>query len=211
MSSSRPPSVVAAQSEGRREVTLRNIADQLHGCMRRSQDPGKAFICDGDVDRIWSNGNGIKGLLNGWPDDKIEQIRKDFVKILSILVLVGADALLNIYCESYLHNPEFTDYKLPFGKEKLLNFLDEGRSPLFLEQQYKFLPAVIKENCHQVIPLHFRLPFEYENEIARGGFGTIDEVSVAPGCLRSSHSTNWPNVSFSILSSIYFLVNFVVS
>ena len=206
MSSSRSP-----PSEGDREVILRYIADQLHRRMRRSQDPGKAFICDDDVDRIWSNGNGINGLLNSWPDDKIEQIRKDFVKILSILVLIGAGALLNDYCESYLDNPEFTDYKLPFGEEKLLNFLDKGRSPLFLEQQYKFLPAVIKENCHQEIPPHSRLPFESENESARGGFGTIDEVSVAPGCLRSSHSTNWPNVSFSILSSTYFLVNFDVS
>jgi len=181
---------------------LGHIADQLDKGTFRSEDPGKAFICEHAVRNIWSNRNDIKDLLNcgQWNDDDIGLIQRDFIKILSILILIGSDALLNLYCKKYLLNPEFTDHKLPFDERKLLEFLDPRSAPRFQEQQYKFIPVLIEEDSldnHHEIPPQFRLPFIYEgSEIGRGGYGIIDEVCIAPGYLRSRNgSSNWPNVS----------------
>jgi hypothetical protein len=197
-----PKHVQHKTGRGHGDDILAHIADQLDRGMLRSEEPGKTFICEHAVRNIWSNRNDIKDLLNGgqWDDNEIKLIQRHFIKILSILILIGSDALLNPYCKRYLRNPEFTDRKLPFDEEKLLKFLDSRSAPRFQEHQYKFIPVLIEEDSldnHQEIPPQFRLPFVSErSEIGRGGCGIIDEVCVAPGYLTSRNgSSNWPNVS----------------
>jgi hypothetical protein len=155
--------------------------------------------------------------LNGewWNDDTIDLIQGHLIKILSILILIGSDNLLNEYCERYLGNLEFTDSNLPFDREKVRQFLDPRRAQLFLDQQYKFIPALIEKDSpdnHQEIPQQFRLPFVYErSEIARGGYGIIDEVCVAPGYLKSRDgSSNWPDVRSRSLP-VVLLLTFIIA
>jgi hypothetical protein len=191
---------------GQGDDTLARIAYQLDKGMCRSEEPGKAFICEHVVQSIWSNGNDIRGLLNSrrWDDDEIGLIQKDFIKVLSILILVGFDTQLSTYCETYLNEKEFTDHKLPFDREKLLHFLDERKASRFWEHQYKFLPVLIENDSLNIEP-QFRLPFVSERSgIARGSYGVVDEVSVAPGYLMRDGSSNWPNVSSPPLTCLLY-------
>ena len=179
------------------------IAQKLFDCMHRSAEPHKSFICQYDLDRIWEAPKNIGKLLGHetWTEAEIATIQKKFTKILSTIILINSSDCIRRFRSLFFdtigtQNPR-TDDKIPFTMEEL-SFLDISSGTLFYEKQFVVNPEYVKNTRkqeNQVIPANHRLPFVYEKSgIGWGGYGTVDEVGIAPGYLKQETGTNWPNV-----------------
>ena len=176
--------------------------------MQRIEESYKAFICQHDLERIWSNNEDFrKTLLPAvWTDDEIVVLRRDFIKILSTLILISAFNTIknfrSIFFNTITHNQPLNDHNLPFTRENLRSFLDIRHTHLFYEKQFVLIPVLLEESEEKPkldFSSDYRLPFVYERPtIGFGGYGTVDEVGIAPGYLVDKGRPNWPNVRSSL-------------
>ena len=182
------------------------IAQKLFDCMHRNSESHKSFICQYDLDRIWEAPKTIKKLLGHetWTEAEIATIQEKFTKILSIIILINSSDCIrrfrSLFFDTTGSQNARTDDEIPFTMEQL-SFLDISSRILFYEKQFVVKPEYIRNTRkqeNQVIPANHRLPFVYEKSgIGWGGYGTVDEVGIAPGYLKQGTETNWPNVRTS--------------
>ena len=208
MSDSSPNVLLQSSSSQRNRLSLTQsrktiIAQKLFDCMHRSAESHKSFICQHDLDRIWEAPKNIKKLLGHetWTEAEIATVQEKFTKILSIIILINSSDCIRRFRSLFfdtIGSPNArTDDEIPFAMEQL-SFLDISSGKLFYEKQFVVKPEYVKNTRkqeNQVIPANHRLPFVYEKSgIGWGGYGTVDEVGIAPGYLKQETGTNWPNV-----------------
>ena len=208
MSNSSPNALLQASSLQRHRLSLTQsrktkIAQKLFDCMHRSAEPHKSFICQNDLDDIWRASKNIKKVLvhEDWTEAEVATIRKKFTKILSIIILINSSDCIRrfrtLFFDTLGSQNARTDDEIPFTVEQL-SILDISTRKLFYEKQFVVKPEYIKNTKkqeNQVIPPDHRLPFVYEKSgIGWGGYGTVDEVGIAPGYLLQETGASWPDV-----------------
>ena len=161
--------------------------------MHHTQDPSKMFISDSELRAVWQ-----EYLLSTifpaqrWTPEQWQQIRKDYLKVLSILIWIDWTPIAENFRAVFFMHPDRSDANLPFSMDKL-SFLT-GSALAFFQSQFAFLPIIIQEKdemyVHELKPFE-RLPFTGEAcEFASGGFGLITKVVIAPRCLLSKGLDN---------------------
>lgn len=182
-----PPS-----SELQEQATLR-VQLEIKNAMN-NQGTHKAFICKADLDGIWRSSTNIRSIFRSspeWTDNDLDNIRNNFVKIISILVTINSaktDQFRELFYTFKGGERTRTDKDLPFTEEETV-FLGTDQI-MFLENQYAFLPVIIEESDEiqtQEVQPQYRLPFLKEGQLALGcgGFGTVFKVLVASRHLRT--------------------------
>ena len=180
------------------------LAPIQYAILQRMHRPEKGdsnmFICDHELREVWEHYD-LRPIFptGSWSDADRRQIRKEYLKILSILILTK---LLNLnQFRKHFFEPDRNDTSLPLlGKQSFLG----SSAKLFQQWQYAFIPVVIKE-CDkmyvQEVKSEERLPFmENPSEIGSGGFGTVSKVFIAPRCLinESKDSENRQVISYAL-------------
>lgn len=186
---------------------FQTILREIESATKRSNEPGKSFVCHGDLKRIWSDRQRISTLLQPDcpPKHQIDFIQDHMIIILSILVSIGAtDCLTNFgsrLFDSNSGNAIVTDEGVPFEMNQL-TFLDSEPALqwLFHEHQYRFKPVVIeitRGQRKQVIKnTRLRLPFEYrKRDIGVGGYGKVDLVGISARYIKEESGSIWDTVS----------------
>ena len=170
-----------------------SIQEAIHQKMHHNQNPSKMFISESDLRTVWQEYTLSSIFPNQrWTMDQWRRIRTEYLKVLSILILIDWTPLAENFRALFYMYPDRRDESLPFSKDKL-SFL--GTSALiFFQSQFAFLPVVIQDKdemfVHNLKPLE-RLPFiEEACDIGSGGFGDVTKVMIAPRCLLSKGSEN---------------------
>ena len=171
--------------------------------MKRSESASKSFLCEKDLTRIWSNANDIRELLSpsAWTTEELETIQMRFTKVLSVLILFDCTACLVefrvMFYDTLNSEHPRTDAKLPFKLENL-SFLETSQAHLFYEKQFVVIPVDIRstQSKHDdIIEADRRLPFlSQEPGTGWGGYGSVDEVEIAPGYLEDERGKVYRDV-----------------
>ncbi len=145
-----------------------------------------AFILEADLRDAWE-GHTLASIFpfQSWNDEERQEIRKDYRKTLSILIVMDWQGLrTGLFRSSFLREPGRKDEKLPFHISQL-EFLGSA-AHLFEDWQHAFTPAIIEvydREHKQIIGSHQRLPFESQGDcIGSGSYGTVWKRSIARGC-----------------------------
>lgn len=168
------------------------LAPIQHSILQMMHRPEKGdsnmFITYHELREVWEHYD-LRLIFptHSWSDADLWQIRKEYLKTLSILILTKWLDLNQLYQfrVHFFRRPDRNDASLPLLGDQS-TFL--GRSEyLFQQLQYAFIPVVIKE-CDkmyvQEVKSEERLPFmENSSEIGSGGFGIVSKVFIAPRCL----------------------------
>lgn len=141
----------------------------------------REFICKYDLDQIWADYSLTQIFPNFTPQER-ESIRKDYMRVLSILIYIDWNGLSR-FRPLFLRENGRDDAHLPFTD---LAFL-AGSKDLFSFHQHAFKPVVIEEHNErhiQEISEEHRLPFTEEPElVGNGGYGSVTKRVIAPRCL----------------------------
>ena len=188
-------------TKGKIVSPLRSLQDAIRTRMYNTDDPSDAsrvFICEHDLQRAWRD-HDLKTIFppSKYSLDEIEAIRDRFLRVLSVLILIGwsSDDLVNKFRSQFLRIAGREDNDLPIDEEKL-EFLDTS-SFMFWQQQFAFCPAIILESEYsliQKIDANRRLPFSGKPvEVGGGAYGRVSQVTIAPRCLRhtQNHTENF--------------------
>ena len=169
-----------------------SIQEAIHQKMHHNQNPSKAFITDSELRTVWNEYTLSTIFPNQrWTIEQWRRIRTEYLKVLSILILIDWTPLAENFRALFFMYPDRNDAHLPFSKDQL-SFL--GLSALnFFHSQFAFLPVVIQDLdemfVHNLKPLE-RLPFiEEACDIGSGGFGDVTKVVIAPRCLLKNKSS----------------------
>ena len=145
------------------------------------------FISGSELRAVWEHYD-LSTIFpqRGWTFEQYQQIRNEYLKILSILIWIGWRDLVGQFRALFFTRPDRKDRNLPIAEENL-SFLG-GSALTFYVMQYAFVPVVIhdmdKMHVHRLGPLE-RLPFIEETyAIGCGGFGEVSKVVIAPRCLH---------------------------
>lgn len=171
---------------------VKAIQEAIRSKMHNSDDPSdasKVFICEEDLKEAWRDHD----LVTIFPSTKFnneerEVIREHFLRVLSILILVGwsNEDLLTKFRPQFLRVAGRRDENLPLSEEELA-FLDTSAF-IFGQQQFAFYPAIIEafdRSYIQKIEKAKRLPFSGKPEkVGEGAYGIVSKVVIAPRCLR---------------------------
>ena len=191
------------------------VLARLNQCMKRKNQPDRSFICEHELDSIWSSLSIIRPVLGGrWSDSDLQVIQTRYKKVLSILILIGAKLTLANFRSLVLNATPHPlmpqgDDKLPLPEKALQTFpfLDPAQQCQFLEKQYIFLPIEIKKPQRQDIlevPSPFRLPFISEEEfVTCGGYGEVSKVEIAHGYLDDDTGVRRPRMRCSSMLLLY--------
>ena len=173
--------------------SLMGIQEAIMGKMHRQQTP-HMFICKHDLDLVWAD-HPLCNIFPNFDPREWETIRKRYIRVLSILILVDWTDLRSRFRPVFLRDLGHDDEHLPFTD---LSFLGTSRQ-VFAFYQHAFTPIVIeerKEKHIQDIPAEYRLPFINEPEDVRlGGYGSVTKRIIAPRCLKNREdNTDNPEV-----------------
>ena len=146
------------------------------------------FICDHELRDIWVNHN-LTSLFpsSKYSDEERKKIGKDYLRVLSILILVGwsLDDLVTKFRTQFLRAPGRADRDLPLNRDQL-SFLNNSAFT-FTRHQYHFVPAVIEQSdtCYIQEIKDRPLPFtKSTSPVGDGAFGTVSFVTIAPRCIQ---------------------------
>ena len=156
---------------------LMEITDAINLKMHRPYTP-HMFICKNDLDQIWAD-HSLSGIFPSFSSDERQNIRNNFIRVLSMLIHVGWTDLSR-FRPLFLREPGRDDSHLPFED---LNFLGKF-GPAVSFNQHAFKPVVIEEHNEryiQGISPKLRLPFIEEPEfLGKGGYGSVTKRVIAP-------------------------------
>jgi hypothetical protein len=186
---------------------MRRVLDEMQSAMKLPEKPEKAYICNHDLERIWSDKSRISTLLqtSSLSQGQINFVQKQMIIILSTLVFIGATDCLFSFGSRFFHpltgQAFFTDADFPFGEEKL-GFLDPepALQPHFCDNVFRFKPVLIEletpQTTQKVHPKE-RLPFESRLKgVGAGGYGKVDCVGISPNYIKLESGFSLPYVSF---------------
>ena len=177
----------------RRESTRTAIQRAIHEHLGfHHENESSKFICEHELKDVWA-GFSIEAVFSSasWTPRESQMIRKDLLKILSILILINWPDLDEQFRPVFFDRLEYgmKDESLPFSIEAVEGL--ENSRYMFFQEQYTFIPAVIEEHDEafiQEIHPKIRLPFrERSLEIGTGGYGEVRKVEIAPRCLYNVH------------------------
>ncbi len=176
--------------DGRVDSSTRAIQAAIRCNMYHPDDPSKTFICEQRLSDVWYDHHHVIDTIfssTEYTDEDKRAIRHRFLRILSILILMGwsPDQLCSEFRSKFLLAEGRTDRDLPFIGGQL-NFL--GNWDLFFEEkQMAFLPAIIEESDYshiQRLGKNIRLPFsERPDQVGDGAYGHVVKVTIPPRCL----------------------------
>jgi hypothetical protein len=161
------------------------------------EDAAKPFITEDQTRRIWVhllNGHTYDSEENDDPETSlprdIDIPEKELLKVVSILVYIHwkrwSDFRAIFFDESGSPRIDRTDNALPFTLEALEkpHFLSNYAN-LFYDNQYVFLPILIKEDRDLVVEHNYRLPIILESrDVDTGSYGEVTRVAIAKGQFR---------------------------
>lgn len=187
-------------SKGKTTSPLRSLQESIRTRMYNAENPSDAsrvFICEHNLQRAWRD-HDLRSIFppTKYSLEEIEAIRDRFLRVLSILILIGwsRDDLVTKFRYHFLRTVGREDNDLPIDEEKL-EFLDTS-SFMFWQHQFAFCPAIILESEYshiQRIEIDRRLPFSGKPvEVKSGAYGWVSQVTIAPRCLRhtENHTEN---------------------
>ena len=159
---------------------LLDIQDDINRTMHRQRTP-HMFICKHDLDQVWAD-HSLNDLFPNLTRDEQRLIRRDYLRVLSILVHAGWTDLSR-FRPLFLREAGRDDAHLPFGD---LTFLGNF-GPTISFHQHAFKPVVIEEHNRryiQGVSPERRLPFTEEPEpMGKGGYGSVTKRVIARRCL----------------------------
>ena len=172
---------------------LMSIQDAILENMHRKKT-SDMFICKHDLDLVWAD-HPLRNIFPNFDMREWETIRKRYIRVLSILIVIDWTDLRSRFRPVFLRDPGHDDEHLPFTD---LSFLGTSRQ-VFDSYQHAFTPIVIEEREEkyiQDIPAEYRLPFINEPEDVRlGGYGSVTKRIIAPRCLKNKEDiTDSPEV-----------------
>jgi hypothetical protein len=186
---------------------IKRILDEIQSAMKLPEKREKAYICNQDLERIWSDKSRISTLLQTsyLSQGQINFVQKQMIIILSTLVFIGATDCLFSFGSRFFHpltgQAFFTDADFPF-EEKKLSFLDPepALQPHFCDNVFRFKPVLIELETHQTtqkVHPKERLPFEIRLKgVGAGGYGKVDCVGISPNYIKLESGFLAPHVSF---------------
>ena len=163
------------------------IQNALLDAMHLKDYGSEKFICGERLKKVWRS-HPVKSVpaFENYDDYELEQVEERFLRVLSILVLIGWD--LRRFRPVFLRGDDLDDCELPFTKGKLHELRLQEQN--FLERQWMFTPAVIQnttEASKQSIDTNRRLPFiEKPVDLGTGGFGTVTKRLIAVDCYEET-------------------------
>jgi hypothetical protein len=177
------------------------IFEALKERMKWKEKSSKAFICIEDIKSVWSDEPRILAALPSISPGLCQDIRAYFIRILSILIWIGADNGLDNFYEEFINvsnDRRLTDSHLPL-EEGGLAFLSRDRAHRFYGEQFRFIPVIIEDNPNQktqIVHERYRLPFEWvQKDVGVGGYGKVDRVGISPGYLKQQSGSVFTEVS----------------
>lgn len=173
-----------------------------------------------DVEKAWSGHDTIANALNPTvlSDDDVTNIRTSQLKLLSILVYINANSVLDNFQQAFSSSngtSTYNDNCLPLAEEDLVAIEDPVLRNLFLHHQYFFIPVnrtvpvscvvctdsnlqefIVESAAPKPIDERLRLPFEIisRNEKA-GAYGQIDRLGISPSYLKTAQGAAFDRVS----------------
>lgn len=170
----------------------------LEHVLHRSDDERRAFICQDDIDAIWTTDR-LRKLSNGLDWNDIPLVHDKFRKILSILIFIHFEEwedFKRIFLNHTTINGarDRTDSHLPFNSHSRL--FDNHANRDFLQKQYIFIPVVlVKETRHSgnhaiEYGEQYRMPFIKSEFIGDGATGTVFKELVAKNYFQSEGGQN---------------------
>lgn len=173
------------------------IHEQLVAARQNPDDSTKSFVTDDQMYSIWDLV--LTGHAYDWEkrDDPESLLPHDIstwgnklLKVVSILVYIQwgkwSDFRSIFLDEVGCPRKDRADAALPFSLEamEMSEFLG-CYANLFNNNQYLFLPILIKEGRDQVFDHNYRLPIIWESkDCATGSYGEVSQVWVARGQFR---------------------------
>ena len=186
------------------------IRSQLESFMYNRNDISKRFITEENLLAVWTDNLSKTFPYPQWHSDHVCKIRKSYLKVLSILVLIGwPNSRINesLFQDSFLQF-ERSDQCLPFARDQL--DLPDHLAESFDDWQYAFCPVLIEERDGgynlggeiQTVPAKFRLPLiegnARERELGCGAFGIVQQVEIARQYCRRHYDTNRQDVNSKV-------------
>jgi hypothetical protein len=195
---------------------MKKIFEEMVAATKHFNRPDKAYICDFDLNRIWSDQRRISAVLQ--PDNfsqlDLDIIQEQLILILSTLVYMGATLCLTSFRSRFFDpisgKPRVTDKSFPFEKHQLDFFDPESESALqqhFYDNQFRFKPVVIRvrrrQKAQEIKNINERLPFENRvKSVGSGGYGQVDCVSISPSYIRMADGGSFREVSSYCLAKL---------
>ena len=160
--------------------------------MYNADNVSKRFIVEEKLGHVWIDK--LQQLFHGpeWQEEDVAMIRASYLKVLSILILIGWSDVCwgdkTCFRNNFLDYPESrrSDPYLPFDVEGL--DLPTHLKERFHKWQYAFCPVVIEEhewsqspNYHiQTVDPERRLPFKGDEcGLGVGASGAVERVTIA--------------------------------
>ncbi|KAL8717866.1 MAG: hypothetical protein Q9225_004935 [Loekoesia sp. 1 TL-2023] len=147
------------------EICLK-IQGEIEAAMYHGDSDSEKFICEWRLNQVWSNYTLEQiSAFQYWDKKELDMIKRDYVKVLSILILIGWP--LNRFRPVFYVKDKLKldDSKLFYKKGNLRQL--EGQERSFLSTQYLFKPEVIiagPKAYIQEVQKESRLPFTDESE-----------------------------------------------
>ena len=161
--------------------------------MYHTEDASKRFIGQQELRTLWVDLE-LRRVFpsHSWEDHEITTIQCHYLKILSILVMIGWPGVCSNdksgFREDFFQRPYLTDRNLPLASESL-RFLNE-HAINFRERQSAFCPVTIEERRVseiQIVAADRPLPFtEEESPLGEGASGKVKRVVIARECFRNT-------------------------
>lgn len=163
-------------NEKQRRELVTAIRTELQDSLKRCNEEGLEFVCEDDVERIWTPTR-IQILSRGlsWDEQTLQhKAQADFKKILSILIWIHWDDW-NDFKKIFLDfpYPRRADDNLPLSESPV------GSRYHFSRCQYIFIPIILLEegrhhtNDPPEYERPFRMPFLESIEIGKGAQGVV--------------------------------------
>ena len=176
------------------DVVRKEITAALQNPELQDEDTTTPFITEDQIDNIWYrllNSHAYESEENSDPEALLPRDiavpEKELLKVVSILVYIHwkhwSDFRAIFFDEAGSPRIDRTDSALPFTLEALKkpHFLGDYAN-LFHDNQYVFLPILIKEDQDQAFEHNYRLPIISESrDVDTGSYGEVTRVAIAKG------------------------------
>lgn len=168
--------------ESLRDQLCKEIKDMIWEKTKRKDSAGKnAFITMHSVNKVWNSGKRLERFFQGSSEAFIQKVRKNLLKVLSILVRMGWRDWSK-FNDVFVNREDRFDEKLPFvnigGWEDRPFSKPDAQD--FDSFQYIFLPITIVENEDQEYAPSFRMPFvNVSRSIMKGSYSAVFPEAVA--------------------------------
>ncbi|KAH7398548.1 kinase-like domain-containing protein [Pyrenochaeta sp. MPI-SDFR-AT-0127] len=177
---------MAARTSADVKAARKRVGTYLASKIVHAGSVTEEFIPYDEIERAWTGHDVIEAVLcvAELSTDGLERIRKNFLRVLSILIWINGTECLDDIGNRMVEGRDlpFKDTGLPAGLDSLKWLEDPLLRPKFQSLQHIFVPATLCESSEvQDINKDCRLPFqEISEDVSSGAYGVVDKVTIAP-------------------------------